>query len=109
MPSAIARLRALVHCVLLCSLLTTWLGKPVDVVASLGTHMALVCSYPQRPGHPANQTRQLSGTTSSATRFSQIAKAKFEKFKVRSSKLSFFRFRNSQKINFVDFAFLDFS
>src|SRR5229473_7758312 len=33
----ISRLRALVHGVLLCSLLTTWLGKPVDVVASLGT------------------------------------------------------------------------
>jgi hypothetical protein len=43
MPSAIARLRALVHGVLLCSLLTTWLGKPVDVVASLGTWLSCVC------------------------------------------------------------------
>src|SRR5258705_10609853 len=47
MRSAISRLRALVHGVLLCSLLTTWLGKPVDVVASFGTRMTLVCSYPR--------------------------------------------------------------
>jgi hypothetical protein len=44
MPSAISRLRALVHCVLRCSLLTTWLCQPVDVVASLGhTWLSCVC------------------------------------------------------------------
>ena len=72
----------MVHGVLLCSLLTTWLGKPVDVVASLGTHMALVCSYPQRPGHPANKTAAALGANIERKALLANREAKFEKCKV---------------------------
>jgi len=41
------RLRSLVHGVLLCSPLTTWLGKPVDVVASYRTHTFYGSDVPQ--------------------------------------------------------------
>src|SRR6266404_5356981 len=49
LPPVRVPLRALVQGVLLCSLLTTWLCQPVDVVASLGTHMALVSSRHRPP------------------------------------------------------------
>jgi hypothetical protein len=93
----------LVHCVLLCSLLATWLGRPVDVVASLGTHMVLVCSYPQPRGILPIRLRQLSGPTSNATHFLQSSAQSLRSFKVESSTFSFSRFRNSQKFNFADF------
>jgi hypothetical protein len=109
MPSAISRLRALIHYVLLCSLLTTWLVKPVDVVASLGTHIALVCSYPQRPAHPGNQTAAAFGVNIERNALLAKFEAKFEKCKVCKFEVFVFAFRDSQKVNFSDFAFFDFS
>ena len=70
----------MVHCVLLCSLLTTWLGKPVDVVASLGTHMALVFVY-RMMEHRANQTSAAIELNIERNALLGKFKAKFKKFK----------------------------
>jgi hypothetical protein len=82
----------LVHGVLLCSLLTTWLGKPVDVVASFrDTHGSRVFAFPMVE-HRANQTSAPSEANVERNARLANCKAKFAKSKVPD--LLFFHFRN---------------
>jgi hypothetical protein len=106
MPSAISRLRALAHCVLPCSLLTTWLGKPVDVVASLGTHMALVCLYSPMVEQRANQTSPaFAAHVECNVNSRKLQSQSVRSLKIEVSILLFFCFRNLSNFGFSDFAF----
>jgi hypothetical protein len=107
MRSAISRLRASVHCVLLCSLLTTLAWKASRCRRFIGTSTALVCSYPRTDGHAAIRLREQSRRSSNAMRILANCKAKFAKSKVPS--FLFLCFRDLRNFHFADLAFFDFS
>src|SRR5258706_9392808 len=106
MPSAIARLRALVHCdpPLFAPHYLAW--KASRCRRFIGdTHGSRVFVSPMVE-HRANQTTAASEAHVERNAHLANCKAKFAKLKVPS--LSFLHFRDLRKFNFADFAFFDF-